>query len=181
MQACRGLVEHVENARQTPTELGREVDPLRFPRGHGPRAAVQAEVPETHLLEERQAIPDRLNQRSHRRFALRGNSNAVKPARQGAHIECTHLTDSPAVDANRSRILIQARPVAVGTCLHSCKLPQLLVEELEHAFFVSALGELAARIVLCAPLEARQNTLKARATLERDTSLFRGNLLEGRV
>ena len=57
MQPDRGLVEHVHHAGELTAQLAREPDPLRLPTRQGRRAAVERQVAEADIDEEREATP----------------------------------------------------------------------------------------------------------------------------
>ena len=62
MQADRRLVEHVEHPRQTGADLRRQPDPLALAAGEGGRLAVEREIAEAHLIEERKPGADLFHQ-----------------------------------------------------------------------------------------------------------------------
>ena len=56
----RRLVEDVEHADELRADLGREPEPLRLAAGERPRRAVEVEVPDADVVEEREPLPDLL-------------------------------------------------------------------------------------------------------------------------
>ena len=62
MEADRRLVEHVEHAREPRTDLRGEPDPLAFAPGERRRLAVEGEVAEADLIEEREPARDLLHE-----------------------------------------------------------------------------------------------------------------------
>ena len=60
VQPDAGLVEDVEHAHQTGTDLGGEPDPLRLAAGQRRRRSVEREVVETHVEQEPQPLLDLL-------------------------------------------------------------------------------------------------------------------------
>src|SRR5207237_3567676 len=56
VEADRGLVEDVENAREAAADLRREADALALAAGEGAAGAVEVEVIEPDIVEEAQAL-----------------------------------------------------------------------------------------------------------------------------
>ncbi len=58
MEADRGLVEDVEDAREAGADLRRQADALAFAAGEGAAGAVEVEVIEPDIVEEAEALVD---------------------------------------------------------------------------------------------------------------------------
>src|SRR4051794_11425492 len=64
VEADRGLVEDVEDARQAAADLAREADALAFAAAERARRAVEVEIIEPDIVEEAQALVDFLEDRA---------------------------------------------------------------------------------------------------------------------
>ena len=112
VQADRRLVEHVGNALQVGTELRGEADALRFAAGKRRRGAVEREVAEADLFEERKPRAD-LGQRVARDLGLAAceRQPPEELARVG-HRLLRQLGDRTIAKLHRERGAVQALAVA---------------------------------------------------------------------
>src|SRR3712207_4841990 len=72
VEADRGLVEHVEDAREAGADLRGEADALGLAAGEGARGAAEVEIVEADIVEEAQALVDLLEDGAGDLALLRG-------------------------------------------------------------------------------------------------------------
>ena len=80
VQADRGLVEDVEHALQPGAELGRQTDALGLAAGQGVRRALQREVAQAHVHQERRPAARSRFRSPSAIFASRDRSGSASPA-----------------------------------------------------------------------------------------------------
>ena len=127
MQPNRRLVAHIQHAHQRRADLGGQTDPLRFAAAQRRGRAVQGQVVEAHVHEERQAFANFLEnlhrdrplaRRQRRIIALQ----AARPGRGGRDGHSRHFDDAAPVDLDREDFRLQPRPGA-GRAGHRHHVP----------------------------------------------------------
>ncbi len=104
MQPDRGLVEHVEDADQPGTDLGGEPDPLRLAPGQGAGGAVQREVVEPDVEQERQPGVDLLEHPAGDRAFPLGELEGAQELGALPDGHTGDLGDRPAAQRHRQRL-----------------------------------------------------------------------------
>ena len=114
MEADRGLVEHVEDARQPGADLAREADALALATRQRSRAAAQREIVETDIVEKAQALADFLEHALADLALLRREplGHVVEPRRCLADRHVRDIADVEAVDLDRQRLRLQPEAAA---------------------------------------------------------------------
>ncbi len=108
----RRLVEDVEDAAEVRPHLRRQADPLGLAAGKGRGHAVERQVSEAELLQQRDAAAHlRPNGVPDRRFARR-EVEAIQPGQEPVHGERRHLPDVQPPEPDGERLGPQPRPAA---------------------------------------------------------------------
>ena len=116
VQADRGLVEHIEHARQPRADLRGEANALALAARERARCARQRQVIEPHVDQERQPLADFLEHAAGDFVVLLGEvlGQFLEPAPRRAHRKLGRLADVLVVHAHRQRLGLQAIAVAGG-------------------------------------------------------------------
>src|SRR3569623_1143982 len=112
VETDRGLVEHVQHARQLAAELRREPDPLRLAAGARAGAAVEREVVEADVEQDRQPVLDLLQDLARDLEARAGELHRRDELVRVLHGHPGDLGDRTLVDVHRARLRAQARAFA---------------------------------------------------------------------
>ncbi len=132
VQADRRFVQHVQRADQCRPERGGEIDPLRLAARQRRRQAVQRQVVETDVAQERQAPPDLLQDLvGNRRFPL-AQLQAAEERLGFAHRQRGGGVDRPARHLHVTRLAPQPRAPALG----AGQIPTVPAQEHPDVHFV---------------------------------------------
>ena len=112
MQPDRGLVEHVEHARQARADLRGEADPLALAARKRAGIARERQIAEADVLEKAEALVDLLEDPARDLVLLRSElrRQGLEPVGRGLDRELGHFADVPAADLDRERLGLE--PVA---------------------------------------------------------------------
>src|SRR5262245_31237142 len=115
VQSDRRLVEDVQRADERRAERRRQVDPLRFPAGQRRGEAVERQVVEPDVAQERQPALDLLQDLFSDHLLFFRQLQAGKERLRLLHGERRHLIDRPSGHPDVARLATQTRAAAVGT------------------------------------------------------------------
>ena len=115
VQADRRLVEDIQRAHQRRPERGRQVDPLGLPARQRGRHAVQRQVGQADIAQERQALPDLAQDLLGDRFVAGIQLEAVEERRGLVDRQRTDGVNGAATHPDIACLLTQSGPAAVGT------------------------------------------------------------------
>jgi hypothetical protein len=176
VQAGGRLVEHVEHAAQTRTEVRGEPNAFGLAARQAAALAVQAQVAETQVEDHLQPRAHRAHDRLRDRCARLRPAQRIAPGEQRVQLSGAELGDGLTRDPHRQRARVQARAAAVLAHVAAHERQQLLFEPVEVFIVVRARLELAAPA-----LEPRQHPFVALPALEDALAGARGQLREGQV
>ena len=149
VEADRRLVEDVEDADELRADLRREAEPLRLAARERRRRAIQGQVADADIVEERQALANLLQDPDADQLLGLGQVELSEEAERPIHRHPRELVDRAAADRHGEHLGLEARAVA-----HRAR-PQrhVLLDPL-------ALGRGVGLLV--PPLEVRDDALEAR-------------------
>ena len=109
----RRLVEDVEDADELRADLGREPQPLRLAARERRRRAVERQVADADVVEERQPLADLLHDPVADQLLGRASARARRRSRSAArHRQLRELVDRSAADGDREHLGLQPRALA---------------------------------------------------------------------
>src|SRR5262252_1569249 len=114
VEADARLVEDVEHAHQTRSDLGRQADPLRLAARQRRGTAVEAQIVEPDAEEQFEAAADLLQNLAAGIRAAAGRLERAEKRVQLVEVELAQLEDVPAGDREQQSGRANARAVAVG-------------------------------------------------------------------
>ena len=112
VEADRGLVEDVEHADQLGADLGRESQPLRLAARERRGRAVELQVADADVVEEREALADLLHDPVADQLLGLGQPERVEELERARDRHRRELVDRLAADRDREHLRLQPRPVA---------------------------------------------------------------------
>ncbi len=189
VQADRRLVQHVHHAGQPGADLRREPDALRLAAGERLRRAVERQVVEADVVEEREPAHDLLDDPVGDRLLLAVERQPAKKRGRLLQRQCRHLEDraraSPVADLDVARLAPQPRAVALGAGLRVEVLRELLAHHHRIGLAVAplevrddALERVLAHHRLAALGQVRERNLLVAAAVEDDLLHALGQLRE---
>ncbi len=116
----RRLVEDVEHADELRADLRREPQPLRLAAGQRRGRAVELEIPDADVVEERQPLADLLDDPRADQLLRLGQLERVEELDRAGDRHLRELVDVPLADGDREHLGLQARAAALraGTEAH---------------------------------------------------------------
>ena len=112
VEADGRLVEDVEHADELRADLRREPEPLRLAARERRGSAVELEVADAHVLEERQPLADLLDDPLADQPLGLGQLEPVQELDRARDREARQLVDVLVADGDREHLGLQARPLA---------------------------------------------------------------------
>ena len=112
VQADRRLVEDVEHADELRPDLRREPEPLRLAAAQRRRRAVELQVADAHVLEEREPLADLLDDPRADQLLGLGQLEHVEELDRPLHRHARELVDVPLADRDREHLGLQPRALA---------------------------------------------------------------------
>ena len=114
VQADRRLVEDVEHADELRADLRREPKPLRLAARERRRRAVELEVADADVVEERQPLADLLDDPVPDQLLGLGQVERAEELEGTRHRHLRELVDRPAADRDGEHLRLQSRALADG-------------------------------------------------------------------
>ena len=149
VEADRRLVEDVENADELRADLRGEPEPLCLAARERRRRAIQGQIPDADVVEERQALADLLHDAVADQLLGRRELELVDELQRTRNRELRGLVDGQACDSDRKHLGLEARALADGARPEA----HVLLDPLALARGVG---------LLVPPLEVRDDALEAR-------------------
>ena len=118
VKADRRLVEDVEDADELRADLRREAEPLRLAAGERAGRAVEVQVADPDVVEEREPLADLLQDPAPDERLGRRQLECVDEAERGRHRQPRELVDRPLADGDREHLRLEPCAVADGARPH---------------------------------------------------------------